>query len=63
MNEKKQWQKNKYEYNKNYDREKGCKIGLALYDEHLLAVWRAIPNKAEWFREKLREYEKENSGS
>ena len=61
MKEKPQYLINKAEYNKRYDKEHACMVTAKLYDEELYQVWKSLPNKAEWLREKLREYEKENS--
>lgn len=57
-----QWKKNQQEYKIKYNREHAHKVCISLYDEHLLEIWRSIPDKAQWFKDKLREHEKENSG-
>lgn len=47
------------EYNNKYKRENKVGISIRLnrvYDAHLIEVYQSIPNKAEWFREALREY-------
>lgn len=59
--EKPRWKQNKDAYDLKYKREHAHKICISLYDEHLLEIWRSIPEKAKWIREKLLDYEKENS--
>mgnify|MGYP003399273747 CR=1 len=61
--EKPTWIKNKQDYTKEYLRQHSKGITFRLFyanhdDAELLKVYDSIPNKAEWFRECLRKYDK-----
>jgi hypothetical protein len=59
MAEEKNWQKNKRAYNLEYDRVNKIRIGIKLNkatEPELVEIYQSIPNKAEWFKECLREY-------
>ncbi len=56
------WKRNKRRYNDEYNKEHALYIRTTLYsprDDDLIAIWRSIPNKADWLREQLRKYKGE----
>ena len=57
------WKINKQRYKVKYNREHSTKICIQIYekDYKYVEIWRAIPNKAEWFKKQLDKYAKENS--
>ena len=55
---------NKNRYNKNYKKEHCKVLSVMMYentDSRYIRLWKTIPNKAQWLREQLDEYAKENS--
>ena len=57
------WAKNKMKYDQKYDRENKVQIAIKLNkntDPELIEIYRLIPNKAQWFKECLRRYAREN---
>lgn len=63
MAEEKTWQKNKKAYDLAYDRLNKVRVGIKLNkatEPELVEIYRAIPNKVDWFRDCLRRYAKEH---
>ena len=63
MGEEKYWEKNKREYNREYDRTNKVHICVKLNrstDPDLIDIYQQIPNKAQWIKESLRRYANEH---
>ena len=56
------WEANKRKYNVKYAREHTKKVCVQFYekDYRYIEIWRKIPNKADWLKEQLDKYAKEN---
>ena len=57
------WAKNKIERDRRYDRENKVQVAIRLNkktEPELVEIYHSIPNKAQWFKNCLRQYAEEH---